>query len=77
MQSSGIISSQYDSAVTTDDTVQNSGDFVKQMNLWSLLLLFLFNPELQVNIKCFRDICIRTDKIMFSAFLCLHLELAS
>lgn len=33
------------SAVGTDYTDQNSDDFAKQMNLWSLLLLFLFSTK--------------------------------
>lgn len=69
-------SSTYDSAVARDYTVQNSGDFVKQVNLGSLLLLFLFSYW----VTGWHQVLSRhvhTDKIMFSASLCFCLELAS
>lgn len=47
------------------------------MNLWSLLLLLLFSTELLVSIKCFQHVRIHTDKITFTAFLCLYSELES
>lgn len=59
------------------NTLQNCSDFVKWMSLWSLLLFFLFSTELLVNVKCFQPSHFYRDKITFTAFLCLHLELTS
>jgi len=47
------------------------------MYLWSLLLLFLVSTELLVNIKNFQLTHVHTDKITFTAFVCLYLDLKS